>query len=203
MKGRPDFTPSGALGDGVTSCPYRSSMFMATPGQREPRAARTERIRGRRGKGEPIKNDYDWIFAGGCKSLLNCVDICRVYAQDTCMHGFQPSHLIKPRQGRLCCASSYLYTWGVEMSQDCKMPEKQWPKHPENSINSGNITARYNNSGPACNHSKTPPSLLKNCSNSDILRLPRNLSPTSKQRPILKPGAIAQMWCTAPGHNFP
>lgn len=56
---------------------------------------------------------------------------------------------------------THSHTWEVEMSQDCKMPEKQWPKHPGNSVKSGNIMD-HNNSGPACNHSVTLPSLKKN-----------------------------------------
>ena len=43
---------------------------------------------------------------------------------------------------------------------DCKMPEKQWPKHPGNSVKSGSIMD-HNNSGPACNHSVTLLSLKK------------------------------------------
>lgn len=55
MKGIPDFTPSGVLGDGETSCPYHSTRV---PGYPRPERA-TGSQRGRYREAEREKKDKE------------------------------------------------------------------------------------------------------------------------------------------------
>lgn len=50
----------------------------------------------------------------------------------------------------LLLALSLTSTHKSRWARTAKLPEKQWPKHPGNSVKSGNIMD-HNNSGPACN----------------------------------------------------
>lgn len=64
MKGIPDFTPSGALRDGATSCPYHSTRVpgyprpeRATGSQRGGYSEGEEKRKGERGR-KPRKEEY-------------------------------------------------------------------------------------------------------------------------------------------------
>lgn len=126
MKGIPDFTPSGALRDGATSCPYHSTRVPGYPrperatgsqrggyGVRERKRERErekEEARGRGGESQEGKNEKSKP-TGLCLVEQKLLYICSVYM---CVHvcgDLEPSHLTESRKVRLfCLLSPHIHT---------------------------------------------------------------------------------------------
>lgn len=195
MKGIPDFTPSGALGDGATSCPYHSTRVPGYPRPERATGSQKDRARERYRRGR------------------NYVDICSLYTFiRACVEIYsQVTSLSHEKTDSLACLS-VPRIYSLTPLRDRDEPGLQnarktvHPKHLGNSVKFGNIMDH--NSGPACNHFVTLPSLKKKIVQSKIsfyfsVKLPIKLSFNRTQTPILNASAITLVWCTAVGHNFP
>lgn len=186
-------------------------VFLATPGQREPQAAREgdmkwerKRRRGRAKRKKEWKELTNWMLPGTTKPLWNYVDICNVYICARKKIAAKSPHWVMKIRLSSLPSPLHRHTSRDEPGlQNCR-------RNSDLSILeiALNLAISWITTIQAQLATLVILPSLRKLSKvrypfTFSVKLPIKLSPTLTQTPILNAGAITLVWCTALGHNFP